>query len=383
MEETKSRPSRSTPLRKLGTLFGVFVSAFILDQTIEFSDDSFSETHLPKQLKIQDSRKLASINSPHLLFITLDGVRRDEFMDCHKLTNHENFDTSKCSFPKLWSEVRDGRFHAFAMRVGNKQNLSLPGYQSIYGGKAYDDTCPENTHCDRIPDETWLEELKREFELPKESVASLASWSKMPIAVEKNEGTIFVNAGQTAFADPHHENSVPAALNELNEKMLKDPPSLWENARRDSYTFEYAAWYLENVRPRIMALGLLDSDEWGHLDHYTDYKKQLQTYDSYIENLTARLNQIDEYKNNTIIMVTTDHGRGKGWFGKVFNSHGPGLFLKHSEKTWFAVSVPEQLRGRLETLWKELELDKKPDQLVIRKLVLGLMTDKPTLSPSK
>ena len=81
----------------------------------------------------------APAEPPRLLFITLDGVRVDEFADCALEKRPES---SNCSFPKLWGDIRAGRFEASGMLVGNSRNLSLPGYQTIYSGAA---------RCTRLP----------------------------------------------------------------------------------------------------------------------------------------------------------------------------------------------------------------------------------------
>lgn len=303
-------------------------------------------------------------------------------MDCKKLARRENVDTTDCSFPRLWAEIRDERFHAFPMRVGNSKNLSLPGYQSIFGGRSFDETCPSNSDCAQIPVETWLEELKRELNLRKHEVAAFSSWAPMSKAFESVKGTVFTNTGQTPYSDPTTQDEVPESLRALNEEMLKNPPQLWENARLDSYTIPYTFWYMDSIKPQVLVVSLLDSDEWGHLDRFKDYKNQLRTYDETIMGYLKMIDLIEEYRENTIVMITTDHGRGKGWFGKAFKSHGTGHFLKHSSKTWFAVSVPDRLRHRLDEIWKNFELDKKPNQHVIRKMIQTLVLNQnPLTSP--
>lgn len=312
----------------------------------------------------------APFPAPRLLFITLDGVRPDEFFDCpaSKTTGG-----SQCSFPFLWKEIEAKRFEASPMEVGNSRNLSLPGYQTIYSGAAQDATCIDNERCDRVPVRTWLEKIRAVRGLPRPSVAAIASWNRMPKAVERFPGTIFVNAGPERMTDPTKAGDpVPEELS-LASQWQTEAMYLpeWENARADRFTFTYAQWYLAHVKPEILAVGFLDSDELAHLDRYPAYLKKLRTYDGYIRTLIEDLKASGRYEN-TIVFVTTDHGRGDGYFGYAFKGHGPEWYLAHSHRAWAAISVPDSLRTRWISLKKRLG-DSAFNQRDIRPLIEGLM----------
>lgn len=383
-EQSKARPNEPPHrIKRWGAVIGILVTSVCLGQLCEPAFEVWDDSHpvhstqlsAPHSSPLKLRKPASGYGTPKLLFITVDGVRPDEFNDCEKLLKRDDYDLTRCSFPKLWQQVKNHRFDVFNMKVGNSRNLSLPGYQSIYGGKSYDKTCQTNTDCTRIPDETWLEQLKRELKLPQTQVAALASWSLLKLALESVEGTIFTNTGQTDFTDPL-TGVIPPDLAELNEKMRQNPPSLWEHARLDYFTFPYAVWYLKTHHPQVLSVGFLDSDEWGHLKRFSDYKNQLRTYDGYVDEFLKLIDSSPEYGGNTIVMLTTDHGRGRGLFGKAYSGHGPGLFHRHSSQTWFAISVPEHLKPKFEKLWEEFHLDKKPDQHVIRQLVTRLMLEK-------
>jgi len=304
---------------------------------------------------------------PRLLFITLDGVRVDEFADCAWV---KNLAKSDCSFPYLWSEIRAGRFEGTGMLVGNARNLSLPGYQTIYSGAAQDATCPDNENCAQVPVQTWLEKIRYARGLPPYEVAVIASWNKMPRAVEKDPGNLYVNAGVVDLMDPTHDREVPPELAALNAEQAKKLPE-WENARADRYTFAYARWYLARLRPPVLVMGLLDSDELAHEDRYDAYRAQLRTFDGYIRTLIQDLKNAKLYEN-TIIVVTTDHGRGSGYFGYAFQGHGPEWYLDHSKYGWAAISVPPAWQSRWAPIRAKL-FDHAITQRDIRPVVEGLM----------
>ncbi|MBS1961890.1 MAG: alkaline phosphatase family protein [Bdellovibrionales bacterium] len=312
----------------------------------------------------------APMDAPHLLFITLDGVRPDEFFDCAFV---KDLAKSGCSFPNLFAEVRAKRFEVAGMVVGNTRRRSLPGYQSIYSGKNQDATCRDNDDCAQVPTQTWLEHIRYARGLMPYQVASIASWNKMPIAVEKVPGIITVNAGIVDMMDPRSPDlSVPKEL-ELESRWQGEKMYLprWENARDDRFTFRYAQWYLTTIKPDVLAVGFLNSDELAHEDDFSGYKKQLRTYDGYIKTYLQDLKDSGLY-DNTIVFVTTDHGRGSGFFGYAFQGHGPEWYLDHSAVTWAAISVPPRLGAEWASIRKRYER-RLLTQLDIRPIVEELM----------
>ena len=94
-----------------------------------------------------------------------------------------------------------------------------------------------------------------------------------------------------------------------------------------------------------MFLGLGLTDEWAHENNYIQYWNHLVLADHIIEDLMNTLNKINKYKNNTVFIITTDHGRGlnkKTWkthSNKIVGSdqswaiiHGPTIKPKNIQK---------------------------------------------------
>jgi hypothetical protein len=70
-------------------------------------------------------------------------------------------------------------------------------------------------------------------------------------------------------------------------------------------------------------LSLLDADEYGHAGNYPEYLSALRTYDQWIREIADYLDSSGEYGKNTLLVVTTDHGRGKGGKkGERWREHG-------------------------------------------------------------
>jgi hypothetical protein len=216
----------------------------------------------------------------NVVLVTWDGVARDDFLDPARL-------------PRFWSTRAAGSLILSGMEVAGPLTVSLPGYQAIFAGAL---TGCAGNDCGRVRVETFPERVVRELSLPRAAVAAFASWEEIGGAVEHTPGTITVDAG------PH--SILP-----------------WRNSRADEETFALALRYLATERPRFLYLGLGDADQLAHKGDLGGYRATMLRYDEWLEALLRQLDSMGEYGKQTILIVTTDHGRGAGerWTG-----HGAG-----------------------------------------------------------
>ena len=269
---------------------------------------------------------LASASTPPLsktanvILLTLDGVRWEEVF--HGVDTGQSVDPDPKVFSFLTGRLAQqgvlygDKSRGETVRVANKPQNSLPGYQSIMAGATQ--PCSSNL-CGRIQVETFPERLLHDLDLKPEQVATIASWEKIANAVEHVEHSTFVNAGEKSLlvdgAPLSHEDA------QLNEQQSHDSPP-WRDARWDKYTFAHALNYLKAKKPRFLFISLNDSDEWGHKGQYEQYLKILRQHDAWIKELVSTLDSMGEYGKNTTLIVTTDHGRGEG---NDWNDHGAGI----------------------------------------------------------
>jgi len=259
----------------------------------------------------EGAHALSFDGNTNVIFITIDGVRWQEFINNRpdKLLMHGDHAPI---FKFLWDQKEKGngvivgnRHKKDRMTVSNIHNLSLPAYQSIFLGEATD--CASND-CSSVSKETFLEKIKDELELDETQMGVFASWNRIGRAIEKTKGNIHSNIEFQKYIDPLYPND--EVFNWVNENQFKDVP-LWHGSRFDKYTYALALRYLELHHPKFLYLSLVDSDEWGHLSDYYNYIQTLRQYDHWLEQLFERVKRIKGYGENTIIIVTTDHGRGK------------------------------------------------------------------------
>jgi hypothetical protein len=253
--------------------------------------------------------------APNVILLTLDGVRWEEVF--HGVDQGQSLDSNPGIFTYLLNTLsKQGVLYGDKTRgetvsVANKPQNSLPAYQSIMAGATQ--PCGSNL-CGRINVETLPERLLMDLNLKPEQVATIASWEKIALAAEHNEGTTFVNAGNRAFKNA---DEVDAKINK--EQAENTPP--WKDARYDEYTIAHALHYLKKNQPRFMFISLNDSDEWGHKGNYGRYVSTLRQHDGWIKELVSTLDSMGQYGKNTTLIVTTDHGRGDG---NDWNEHGSG-----------------------------------------------------------
>ena len=105
----------------------------------------------------------------------------------------------------------------------------------------------------------------------------------------------------------------------------------------------YAA--LESLRtekPRVLYIMLGEGDEWAHAGRYDLYLDATLRADRFIRRIWDTLQSMPEYKDQTTLLVTTDHGRGATTAD--WNDHGRKV--PAAESTWMAGARPRRAAAR-------------------------------------
>jgi len=251
----------------------------------------------------------------HVIYITFDGVR---WQDIYQ--HHENF-------PSIWLKHAKhltfyGQPESDSTMEAASVPVSLPSYQSQMAGVVQ--AC-ENNECGRIQVETLPEGLLRKLRLQKKQVATFASWNMMRDAVESTEGTTYTNLGNAAVSDPDTQQSDPVMAGLNTYQDLDDPG---KGDRYDNYTLAQSLHYFQVYKPTFMWISLALTDTAGHMDDIGLYKFLLRYYDEALDRLFDML-QAEHLDQDTMVIVTTDHGRGNN---DDWKSHGPAY--PESKQTW-------------------------------------------------
>lgn len=254
--------------------------------------------------------RFASAEAPpqrNVILIVLDGVRWQEvFRGSNSYLSQDK--TAEPIFTKLTAGIQGqelllgNRDEGDRLTLLSRTRLSMPSYTNMMAG--YKRRCWHN-FCGRTTVETFPERIRRELNLPVEQVATITSWIQIGVAVEHIKGATFVNAGNSPLMDSSPDDE----LMKLNEEQ-KEGASFWNRYRLDKDTFAQSLRYLIKHQPRFLFISFNDADKWAHRWNYSKYLTSLRLYDQWIAEIRATLDSLGDYGANTLLMVTTDHGRG-------------------------------------------------------------------------
>lgn len=223
------------------------------------------------------------------------------------------------------------------VEVTNRFHTSYPGYAEILTGRAHDDAIIDNKE-QRIPVPTVLEFARHELKLPRSAVAAFSSWDLTNSFAEHEPGTITVNAGFSPYAT---RDAGVRALSEAQGEMVA-----WDGSRFDYITERFALDYLKREHPRLTYVLLGDTDELAHDGRYELLLQSLQHADHFLEELWTQLQSMPQYRDNTLLIVSADHGRGKT--PEYWGSHNEEL--EAAKNIWLVVAAPgDTRRGEIES----------------------------------
>jgi len=214
--------------------------------------------------------------------------------------------------------------------VRNDQWFSYPGYSEILTGRAQ----PEIKSNDfvRYPHETVLDYVHRTLKLKPSEVAQIGSWDGFRYAASQKEGTFFMS-GAYGLVPPELSSPEIDLLGGLREQVIEN----WEESSNDALTYHIALGYLKKNQPRMLWLGLGQSDDWAHARRYDRLLDYLHLADELLADLWKTLQSLDGYRDNTTLIITTDHGRGRtpaDWADHDFGIQG-------SQDIWIAMIGPD------------------------------------------
>ena len=283
----------------------------------------------------------------NIILITLDGLRWQEVFqgadpsiahrkkyvrnpeEVSKYWYPEGDGRRKLLMPFLWGQVAlDGQLYG-NRDLGNKVDctnhrlISYPGYSEMLVGfknkKIRSNRKIENPHP------TVLEVIENNHRF-KDEVAAFTTWDAFPYILRTSKSGIYLNAGKDRATGKLSADE--QRLNQLQENG---------EARSDSMTFHYAMEYLKRERPRVTFIALDETDHYAHLGRYDEYLNAANRADQVISQLWKWLQSQPDYKDQTTLFITTDHGRGKG----KNNWRKHRSLAKGSGHIWFAVIGPD------------------------------------------
>lgn len=227
-----------------------------------------------------------SLQSPHVILITIDGVRWQEIFNGSEAGRDlGNRQTPRQLVPNLYNSFVDQGIAIgkdSPIYASGPNHISLPGYLEITRGHSSID-CQDN-NCNPIIDQSIF-------------------W--------------FFNHSAIFSSWPNIVKTIPKS-----KLIYSDTPKVY---RSDNMTELSAISYLDNNSPDFLWVSLCDTDKNAHYNNYSKYLESLTNADYFIGYLVNRF----PYSN---IIVTTDHGRAN-----TFSDHG---LDKTSKRVWLMMRGP-------------------------------------------
>ena len=236
--------------------------------------------------------------------------------------------------PFLWSTVaREGQL--FGNRdlgsdshVINGLNFSYPGYSETLTGIAD----PRIHSNDNIPNPnvTVFEWLNRKPEFAGK-VGAFGAWQVFEGIFNRQRCGFPVNAAYELFHDTDETDALKL-LNDLKSENVR----IWPDESFDPMPFHTAVEFLKSNKPRLLFIGLGETDDWAHGGSYAEYLNAAHLGDRYLKTLWDLMQSMPEYHGTTTLIVLPDHGRG---LGAKWTSHGQKI--PESRETWMAFLGPD------------------------------------------
>jgi hypothetical protein len=304
-------------------------------------------------LLVGGSAHAQELRTRNVILVTLDGVRWKEiFSGADSLLVHDTIFTPESSgarqqfwttsagerrrrlMPFFWTTIAaqgqlyGNRTLGSRVDVTNPQRFSYPGYNELLTGFAD----PRVRSNDKIPNpnRTVLEFLNEQRRMRGEVVV-FASWDAMPFIVNEARSGLLVNAGN----EPATGDKLSDRESLLNE-LLMQLPTPWPGVRADALTHQYALEYARREEPRLLYVAFGETDDYAHDRRYAQYLQAAHRADAMIRQLWEWVQSTRGYRDETTLIITTDHGRGDGRF---WSDHWS--LIEGAQHTWLAVLGPD------------------------------------------
>jgi hypothetical protein len=233
--------------------------------------------------------------------------------------------------PFMWNTVAEkgqlygDRKQGSKVNCSNTYLFSYPGYSELLVGFA-DRRVKSNKKVEN-PNRTVLEFIASDPAY-QDKVAVFSTWESIPYAAGALRGGLpFASKYETTLGEQNGESKRPRA---------HEPEVIAKHS--DRVTFERAFAYLQEYRPHVLFIGFDETDANGHRGKYDKYLSAAHDTDSLLSLLWEWIQHDQEYRNNTTLIVTTDHGRGH-LFRNSWRNHG--ILSPGSRHIWMAVMGPD------------------------------------------
>jgi hypothetical protein len=238
--------------------------------------------------------------------------------------------------PFLWGTVAsEGQVFGNAAlgspaRVTNTRRISYPGYNELLTGAA-DPRIDSNAWVDN-PNVTVFEWLAAKPELAGRTQV-FGTWDTFLRIFNVGRSGLDVRAG---WNPPFAADAARTPTRDALDRLFRTTTPMFGGNALDALTYAALKESLTTQRPRLLFLGLGETDEWAHAGRYDLMLEAAHRADALIADLWETMQAMPEYRGTTTFIITTDHGRGRG--GRAWKHHGE--HVAGAEEVWLAALGP-------------------------------------------
>jgi len=247
------------------------------------------------------------------------------------------------------------------VNIKNPTNLSYPGYHEIFTGNT---TQIVNNNLIENPHQTVFEFINEQAKYDDDldvQVYGISTFLQPLFRVEKSSLMIFspvqIDYGQPnksidlsfLASEEFFNGTLDAELafgvgtqniwknfEKLESKVLSYGTTILDNEKPEMLLYSIGKSFMQETNPKLAYFHFNMTDSYAHKGKYIDYLKAGHNVSVFLKDLIQFIETDSFYKNNTSVLITTDHGRG---VGKKWKSHGPNI--EHSDEAWFILINPE------------------------------------------
>ena len=301
-------------------------------------------------------QSFAQKKADNIIVITTDGFRWQEmfggvdtvlannpiFNQGGKVFIHEKFgdvnpmESRKKLLPFIWSTIAEkgqiygNRHFDNKVNVSNPYFFSYPGYSEIFCGFA--DTLINSNNYMPNPNINVLEFINKQLGY-KGKVAAFSAWEAMGRILNKDRAGMPVIS---AFEDTGGDN--PTDNEKLINSMRNQSFKPWGmDECLDVFTHYAALEHFKVRQPKVLYISYGETDEWAHAGMYKSYLNAAHQFDEWVKELWNLVQSTPGYKDNTVFLITTDHGRGD-LIKNQWTDHGKDVV--GADEIWFMVMGP-------------------------------------------
>jgi hypothetical protein len=238
-------------------------------------------------------------------------------------------------FPFLWGTVATqgqifgNQAKGSVARVTNERWISYPGYNEMLTGAA--DPQIRTNKFGVNPNISVFEWLNSKPAFAGK-VEVWATWSKFPDIFNIARSKLPVRAGGSLVDRNDH-----SPRGQLFTELYDTTTPFEDEDPMDSFLHIALRERLARSDARALFVGYGDTDNWAHAGTYDKVLQAAHAFDAYAAELWQQIQAKPGWKDQTTLIIATDHGRGSG--PVLWRDHGvkqPG-----SEYIWLAVLGPD------------------------------------------